>query len=78
MLEALCEAIDTKATKLVLLYTEKRDLRFKLAQKLIETDPIHFDKNPEYQTLCEEEREARRRVKLLEDIEACMQTIRFL
>ena len=69
MLQALCEAIDTEATKLALLYTEKRDLRFKLAHKLIETDPIHFDKDPEYQKLCEEEREAERKVKLLEDIE---------
>jgi len=69
MLEVLCEAIDTEATKYALLYTEKRDLRFKLAHKLIEDDPIHFDKHPEYQKLCEEEREAHRKVQLLEGIE---------
>ena len=69
MLQALCEAIDTEATKFALLYTEKRDLRFKLAHKLMETDALHFDKNPEYQKLCEEEGQAHRKVQLLEDIE---------
>jgi len=70
MLEALCQAIDTEANKMVEIYDEKRKLRFGLAHKLMEeTNMVYWDKDPEYQKLCEEEREAKAKVMLLEDIE---------
>jgi len=69
MLEVLCEAISGEATRLAYLYDEMNNAANKLAQELIPKEPIHFDKDPEYQKLCQERAEARRKVELLEDVE---------
>jgi len=69
ILEALCEAISSEATRLAYLYDEKNSAASKLAQELLVKEPIHFDKNPDYQKLCQEREQARRKVHLLEDIE---------
>ena len=69
MLQVLCEAIGSEASRLAYVYDEKKREAHKLAHKLMEHEPIHFDKDPEYQKLCYEREEARRKVQLLEDVE---------
>jgi len=69
MLEVLCDAISGEATRLAYFYDKKNSAANKLAQELIPKESIHFDKNPEYQKLCQERAEAKRRVLLLEDLE---------
>ncbi len=69
MLEVLCEAISSEASRLAYLYDEKNREAHKLAGELIPHNPIHFDKDPEYQKLCQEKEQAKRKVELLENVE---------
>jgi len=69
MLEVLCEAISSEASRLAYLYDEKNSAANKLAQELIPKEPIRFDKNPDYQKLCQERKQVGKKVQLLEDIE---------
>jgi len=69
MLQALCEAINSEATRQAYIYDEKNQECHSMVGALIEKDPINFDKDPEYSKLCREKEVARKNVFLLESIE---------